>query len=102
MRDLGDTVLGWDRILTRDDCRRIFAGMIAVHRSTALRPRPDGLCPLETRVGIFAPQRVAAFAGSDNPVPGAIEHGWERFHDVAEPSVAQARQTLDAGLVEIG
>jgi hypothetical protein len=90
MRDLGDTVLGWDRILTRDDCRRIFAAMIAVHRSTALRSRPDGLCPLETRVGIFAPQRVAAFAGSDNPVPGAIEDGWERFHHVAEPGVAAA------------
>jgi hypothetical protein len=96
MRDLGDAVLGWDRVLTRDECRRIFAAMIGVHRTTATRPRPDSVVPLEYRVAILSPQRMLPHAGGDNPLPGAVLKGWEHFFELVDDDIAGAVRSIHA------
>ncbi len=94
MRDLGNAVVSWDRRLSRKDCNRVFAAMIAVHHFALTRPRPGSVCSLETRVGLLSPQRITRFVGWDNPVPAAVLTGWERFHDLVPVDVSDAVRSI--------
>lgn len=92
MADLGDAVLGWDRVLSRRECSRIFAAMLAVHRANADRRPPASACAIEQRVAVLSPQRLAPYLTWDHPLPGAATTGWSRFHDIvgsSDPAVAQ-------------
>jgi hypothetical protein len=95
MRDLTDAVLGWDRVLAREECRRIFAAMIAMHSTTTTRPRPDATVPLENRVAILSPQRLAPFV-EDSTLPGAVLKGWDRFFEMVDDDVAGAVASIHA------
>ncbi|MEP7368317.1 MAG: phosphotransferase [Dermatophilaceae bacterium] len=92
MRDLGDSVLTWQHRLTRDQCRSILIGVAALHRAFLGRS-PEGLTPLPDLLSLFAPDRMAPFVGSTNPLAAIVIHGWDIFAesvpaDVAEPVFA--------------
>lgn len=78
MSDLSDGVVGWDRRLSRSDCRRLLAAAAAMHdafRGDAIA----ALCPLDVRLTLLSPRRVTPFAGGANPLPALVLRGWERF-----------------------
>jgi hypothetical protein len=95
MRDLGDRVPGWSRILSATECGRILEAMTALH-DTFLGEVPAVACPLETRLGLLAPQTMAPLAGGANPLPASVTRGWERFFDLVAPDVADAVATHHA------
>ncbi|MGH9222406.1 MAG: phosphotransferase [Acidimicrobiales bacterium] len=89
MRDLGGAVVGWDRRISREECRRLLAAAESLHRTYADH-RPDGLVPLCDRVSLFAPARMAGEVASGNPLPAAVLRGWERFAELVDDEVAGA------------
>lgn len=89
MRDLGDTVVGWGRRISRAECRRFLGALTAMHGTFAGAP-PAGLCPLATRVSLFAPARMVGPADEGWPLPRAVLRGWERFAEVVDSDVADA------------
>jgi aminoglycoside phosphotransferase len=95
MRDLGDAVLGWDRVLSRGECGRLFGAMLELHRLTRERT-PAHACPLELRVGMLAPRRMVPFAAADHPLPAAVTKGWQHFFDLVPADVADAIRSIHA------
>jgi hypothetical protein len=88
MRDLGDSVLSWDRVLSPPDLHRIFGALAAVHRRFAGRV-PGGLVDLRTRVSLFAPARMRPFA-AEHPLARAVLDGWRHFVDLVPGEIAGA------------
>ena len=80
-RDLGDTVLDWDVQLASDQVRRIFSGITEVHVNFA-GSTPDGLCPLATRLSMFAPSRLDAIRRANPDLAAAVARGQELLHDL--------------------
>jgi Phosphotransferase enzyme family len=87
MRDLGDRVPGWSRILSAAECGRILDAMTALH-DTFAGDVPTAACPLTTRLGLLAPQTMAPLVGGANPLPGVVMRGWERFFELVASDVA--------------
>jgi hypothetical protein len=88
MHDLGDAVLDWDRRLDADGLRRVFGGLGSLHRHFAGRT-PAGLCELERRVSLFAPDRVGPIA-DEHPIARAVVRGWDCFVDIVPAPVGDA------------
>lgn len=88
-RDLGDAMLRWDRTLTAAELGLVLDGMTAVHKAFADDP-PAGLCDLDTRVNLLAPQRLDAVAAANPGLAAAIARGWELFADLVPADVAAA------------
>ena len=89
MRDLGDSVITWDRRLSHSDCRRILAAMAGLHKRFAGRS-PGELCPLETYLTGLAPGTVVSLAGGPNPLPALIGRGWQRAAELLPADVMAA------------
>lgn len=89
MRDLGDAVLVWDTPVGREDCRRILAAAASLHAAFAGSP-PAGLCPLATRLSLFAPAGLLSLGGGHHPLADLALRGWERFADLVPADVADA------------
>jgi hypothetical protein len=89
MRDLGDTVVGWGRHLSRESWRRLLRAATALHRAFSGQA-VEGLCPLVERVSLFAPWRMAPERDAGNPLAPAALRGWERFAELVAADVAQA------------
>ncbi|HET7721655.1 MAG TPA: phosphotransferase [Acidimicrobiales bacterium] len=89
MRDLGDTVVGWHRTISREECRGLWAAVTSMHRRFA-GETPAGLVPLADRISLFAPTRMRAEVASGHPLPVAVLKGWERFAEIVSPDVAAA------------
>lgn len=89
MRDLGDTVVGWGRTISRAECRRLWAAATDMHQKLA-GDAPAGLVPLSERVSLFAPSHMRAELASGHPLPVAVLQGWERFAEMVSPDVAAA------------
>jgi hypothetical protein len=89
MRDLDPYVLSWGDRLTPPKLRHLFDAAASLHRAFRGQP-PPGLCPLTTRLSLFAPDRLRAHVGSDNPLPALVLRGWELFGDLAPHDVAAA------------
>jgi len=92
MRDLGDCVLTWQDRLTREQCRSMLTSVAAQHRAF-LGAAPADLTPLPDRLASFAPDRMAPFVSSTNPLAAISIRGWEIFAqtvpaDVVEPVFA--------------
>ena len=90
MRDLGDTIPGWTRVITADEVRRIMSALASMHASFLGSP-PPSLCALETRLALLGRetmQTVAAGTGGD--LPKAILHGWECFESLVPRDVSAA------------
>lgn len=88
MRDLGDSVLSWDRALSPSDLDRLLAALAAVHHHFADQA-PGGLCDLRTRVSLFAPERMRPLAGKHHLARAVLE-GWQHFADLAPTEIADA------------
>lgn len=89
MRDLGDTVVGWGRTISREECRGLWAATTAMHQTFA-GDSPEGLVPIADRVSLFAPGRMRAELATGHPLPVAVLEGWERFAEIVSPDVAAA------------
>ncbi len=89
IRDLGDAVIGWDTPIGRTECRRIFAAAAAMHNAFAGQ-HVAGLCPLRTRLSLFASDTLYSLAADDHPLVGAAQRGWERFAELVPSDVADA------------
>lgn len=91
MRDLGDTVLGWDRTLTVAECRWVLDRITRMHATFAGDP-PAEVVPLAPVLEIFAPARIAGPAADGDELLAAATRGWEYFADPAlvPPDVATA------------
>ena len=84
MRDLGDAVLTWKSVVTREQAATMFRAVADLHE--AFRGRaPDGLTPLEPVVGLFEPRRIRPFAG--NTLIDYALRGWEYWPEVAPGEV---------------
>ena len=57
MRDLGDAVLNWKSVVTREQARTMFGAVADLH-AAFLGSAPDGLTPLGSVQGLFEPQRI--------------------------------------------
>jgi Phosphotransferase enzyme family len=88
-RDLGGAMLGWDRVLTPEEVRRILDRVTAVHRAFADEP-PPGLCPLPTRLALLGPANLDLAATANPELAGALRRGWELFADLVPADVAAA------------
>jgi hypothetical protein len=75
MRDLGDSVLTWKDRLTREQCRSVMIAVAAQHRAF-LGVAPDDLTPLPDLLALFAPDRMAPFADSPNPLAAITLRVW--------------------------
>jgi hypothetical protein len=94
MRDLGNTVPGWSRVLTSGESLRILDALTAMH-ATFLGQAPEGLCTLEARLTLLSPEAVGR-APADHPLLGLIKRGWEHFADLVEPDVAAGVSAVHA------
>lgn len=88
LRDVSEHLLAADRILTRDECGRIFAAVTSIHRAFE-GAWIDGLCPLRERYRVFSPAAAAAAAGEDT-IADLILRGWEVFWDLVPAEVGEA------------
>lgn len=88
-RDLGRSILSWDRTLTGPEVRRVLAAITSVHRDHLDAP-PAGLCPLEDRLTLLAPARVDAVSRANPDLARAISRGHELFAELAPPDVVEA------------
>src|ERR1035437_10011064 len=87
MRDLGDSVLTWQDRLTREHCRSVMMAVAAQHRAF-LGVAPDDLTPLPDLLALFAPDRMAPFADSPNPLAAITLRGWDIFGETVPADVA--------------
>lgn len=89
MRDLGEAVVGWKRMLTRSEGARVLGAAASLHSAFVGRV-PEGLCALEDRLVMLSPQSMAPLRSSSNPLPAAVVRGWEIFADLAPGHVVDA------------
>lgn len=86
MRDLGDAVVTWDRVLSPAEVRVILTGLADLHAAHRGRTAPTPT-ELEMVVGIFEPDRIRRFAG--NRLVDAALRGWEYFAELAPDDVGR-------------
>ncbi|WP_183096265.1 phosphotransferase [Nocardioides stalactiti] len=86
MRDLGEAVLTWDRLLSVDQARTILSGLADLHRTFRGQAEPTPTS-LDSVHGIFEPERIRPFSGI--PLVDAALRGWEYFAEVAPDEVGQ-------------
>jgi hypothetical protein len=86
MRDLGDSVLTWDHVLSAAQLRVILSGIHDLHSAHRRRTEPTPT-PLALVVGIFEPARIRPFVGV--PLIDAALRGWEYFAEVATDEIGQ-------------
>jgi hypothetical protein len=87
MRDLGDRVLGWEDRLSADQTRWMLRRVGALHQAFLDRP-PRAVAPLELVLDQFAPHRIGAVIGGDNPLPALVQRGWGHFSEIVPVDVA--------------
>lgn len=93
MRDLAPYVLSWNDRLSVGNLRRLFGAVAALHETFRGAP-PPGLCQLDIRLSLFAPDRLRRHIEADNLLPALIVRGWEVFAELAPHDVAG--QVFDA------
>ena len=89
MRDVSEWMVGWDRVLSRAECRRVLAAAAAVHHRFRGR-RVGHLFSIADRTALFAPSRMRAWAHGPNPLPRLVLRGWQHFATLAPTEILQA------------
>jgi len=89
MRDVGEYVPGWTRVLDHHECSRIVDAMTALH-ATFVDDVPDALCPLSTRLSLLSPRSVVSHRDAGNPLVGAVLDGWQRFAEIVDADLTAA------------
>ncbi len=74
--------------ISRDEYRRILAATTSMHRQFA-GETVAAACPLELRLGVFAPHRLRR-CGDDHGLAPLVERGWALFAEVAPGPVVDA------------
>ncbi len=74
--------------VSRDTFRRILVATSSMHRFFA-GETVAGTCPLDQRLGMFAPHRMGRHAG-DHGLGPLVQRGWELFAEVAPGPVVDA------------
>lgn len=92
MRDLGDTVPGWQRPMTESETVRVLDALGALH-ATFLGRTPAQALDLETRLRLLSPALVLA-RGDTHPLAEPILHGWQLFADLADAEVVAGVRRL--------
>jgi hypothetical protein len=95
MRDVGSSIAGWDRVLTREECRRILTATAAMHAAFA-GERIPGLCPAIDWMTFMTPPVMEAWRGDPSGLPDWTLRGWDAFFDVAPAEVAGAVAAIHA------
>ena len=88
-RDLGPSVLSWDRQLSPDEVCRVFARMAAIHERFADRFVPR-LCPLNVRLALFSDDNVGAITAANAELAAAVRRGQELFDEIVPADVSAA------------
>jgi hypothetical protein len=86
MRDLGDAVLTWKSIVSREQAGTMFRAVADLH-STFLGSAPDGLTPLDAVMGMFEPRRIRRHAGA--ALVDYALRGWAHWPEVAYGEVGE-------------
>jgi len=86
MRDLGDAVLNWKSIVTKEQARTMFSAVADLH-AAFLGSAPDGLTPLGSVLDMFEPRRIRPYVG-ETLVDYALR-GWEYWPEVAPGEVGE-------------
>ena len=86
MRDLGDTVYGWQTRVNPETCRTMLHSVISLHR-TFLEQPPDDLAPLDAVVGLFEPDRIRPYAQEE--LVGFALRGWEIWAELVTDEVGE-------------
>jgi hypothetical protein len=86
MRDLGDAVLSWRSVVTREQAATMFAAVADLH-AAYLDSAPDGLTPLDSVLGLFEPSRIRPYAGA--ALVDYALRGWEYWPEVAPGEVGE-------------
>ena len=94
MRDLGDAIPGWTRVLDIGECDRVLSALNAMH-ATFLGDPPPGLCPLETRLALLSPPAMGR-AAAEHPLAALVVRGWKHFDELVAPDVAAAVAAVHA------
>jgi hypothetical protein len=89
MRDLGESVLTWDDRLDRAQVQLCMGAVAALHRGFLGDPPPEAP-PLHDEIAVFAPSRMEALLGGDNPLPEISLRGWEHFRSLVPQDLAEA------------
>jgi hypothetical protein len=84
MRDLGDAVLTWKSVVTKEQAVTMFGAVADLH-AEFLGSAPDDLTPLSLVQGLFEPRRIRSYAG-EALVDYALR-GWEYWPEVAPGEV---------------
>jgi hypothetical protein len=95
MRDIADALLPNDRVLTREESRRILAAASALH-GVFRGERVAGLCSLTDHLSLFSPQTAALERDSGNPIFSWVERGWSHFAEVVPEDIAEAMRAIHA------
>lgn len=86
MRDLGDAVLSWRSIVTREQATTMFGAVADLH-AAFLGSAPEGLTPLGSVLGLFEPGRIRPYAGV--ALVDYALRGWEYWPEVAPGEVGE-------------
>ena len=89
MRDVSSELLPPDRRLSREESTSILGAAAALHRRFA-GESIAGLCSLEDRITIVAPETVAGESSEVDYLPKMLVVGWEVFADAVPGDVASA------------
>jgi hypothetical protein len=95
MRDVGATVVNWDRLLTHGERRRILAAAARMHAAFA-GERVDGLCSLATWIACLTPPAMGPWRGDPSGLPDWTLAGWDTFFAAAPSDVADAVAAVHA------
>jgi hypothetical protein len=101
MRDLGDAVQGWERIVPADEVDRIMRAISTLHR-TFLDDVPECACPLETRLGLLGRVTMRSLLDSGHELPPIIVGGWDRFDEIVPADVRAAVDAVHADTAPLG
>lgn len=93
MRDLGDSVLSWDRPLTTASTRLVVEGFAKMHREFLGAPLP-GLNPLTDVLEMFGPRRLKPRAEAGSEICALIIRAWDVFVETVPPDVADPVMAL--------
>lgn len=87
MRDVGAAVVGWDRRLSRSECRDLLAAVARMHH-TFRGERIDGLCAIEDWLLLLGPGSMAD--RPDGELAQAVARGWQHFVELVPAEVVDA------------
>lgn len=100
MRDRSDAFLGDDRVLSRQESRRVLRAVDAMHKEF-WSEHPQGAWSLQEYYKAFLSWDRPKAVGDEWPIVVLWRRGWELFPEVVPPDVAEAMQAILADPVPL-